>query len=69
MNLKEIVFRDDSLPITQDEAVFVVKQYIKDRKGKEVDLSIETHYGTGRAMNQISLLFEMFFTAMFWYRK
>ena len=36
MNLLEIINRDESVPITQDEALYVIKEYVKIRKGVDI---------------------------------
>ena len=40
MNLREIVQRPKNLPFDNDEMVFVVENYIKDKTGKKVDINI-----------------------------
>lgn len=41
MDLKEIVWRDN--PIHQDEALLLVNEYIKDKKGIDVDACVDLH--------------------------
>ena len=36
MNLKEIVYRSEQKAITQEECLFVIKEYVKIRKGVEI---------------------------------
>lgn len=36
MNLQEIINRNDSYPITQDECLFVIKEYVKIRKNVDI---------------------------------
>jgi len=40
MNLREIVQRPKNLPFDNDEMVFVVENYIKDKTNKKVDINI-----------------------------
>ena len=47
MNLKEIVFRGNGSDITTEEQIYVVKEFIKEKKGKEIDIYIRTSLHRG----------------------
>lgn len=40
MKIENIVRRPNGTPVSQEEAVFLVEQYIKDTKGVKVDINI-----------------------------
>lgn len=53
MNLKEIISRHDRYPVDEMEMIFVVENYIKDRKGVNVNIDIRTN------RNEISYTFQI----------
>jgi hypothetical protein len=61
MDLKEIVNRPDDKPIEQDEALFVINEYIKIRKGRYVSFSISNPMHVG-------LMVQMACVAINWLR-
>ena len=67
MNLKEIVFRSDKLPITQDESLYVIKEYIKLRKGVDVNPTINTS-NEMVAMAHLQIMTRMVRYAIGWLR-
>lgn len=68
MNLKEIVFRDYSKPITQEECIFVIREYIKTRKGVDVKPRLKTNFGEFGAIHELSLMIDMTNHAISWFR-
>lgn len=68
MNLRDIVNRPDGYPIDQDEAVFVIEQYVKIRKGKEIKGYIETNYGALNTSKELNLMMKMSTHAICWLR-
>lgn len=69
MNLKEIVNRHDSIPIQQDEAFFVISEYIKIRKGVDVQPRIENRFGSLHAVAQVQLMGNMLIHAICWLKE
>ena len=68
MNLKEIVFRDDALPIEQDEALFLMKEYIKVRKGVTVEPYIERGSSMLHTKIQLTRLAQTVPYMVMWFR-
>lgn len=66
MNLKEIVNRDDRKPVSQNECLFVIKEYIKIRKGVDVDPRIETRLGRMKTILDLQLMSQMATHAIGW---
>ncbi len=69
MNLVEIVNRKDNHNLSDDEALFVIKEYVKIRKGVEITPIIEKRLGKAYAMIQLNMLFEMASLAIFWLKE
>lgn len=44
MNLKEIVNRPDFVALSQDESIFLVREYLKARKGLDITPILQTTY-------------------------
>lgn len=40
MDIKEIVNRPYNVPISQDESLYLIEQYVKDKKGVDVNIHI-----------------------------
>lgn len=68
MYLKEIVNRPNEMPIEQDEALFVIKEYIKARKGVDTNPKVETKLGTFHTMIELDLMIDMLNYAVGWFR-
>lgn len=66
MDLKEIVTRDTSLDITQEESLFVLKSYVKIRKGKNIEPVIITDMPTIFIQGQLQLMGQMTIHAVTW---
>jgi len=64
MNLKEIVTRDKRIPVIEDECLFVIKEYIKERKGIDVNpvINLDTSL-----MLQYQIMNRLFLCASNWY--
>lgn len=69
MDLKEIVNRPNETPIQEQEACLVIKEYIKARKGVEIQPKIETRLGQIYAMREVNLMHEMLNYAIGWFRQ
>ena len=69
MDLKEIVNRPDDSPITQEEACFVIAEYVKERKGANIKPSIDTRMGSVWADRETQLMYRMLEYAVTWYRR
>jgi hypothetical protein len=69
MNLKEIVFRSDKTPIQQEESLFLIKEYIKARRGVDVNPEIDTRFGYLGSYNEIRLMHEASISAIIWFRE
>jgi len=68
-NLKEIVFGDASSPISQDECLFVIKEYVAERKGVEITPFVNPRQNRLALMMQLNLMMEMTNTAIGWFTK
>lgn len=70
MNLKEIINRDFSETITQEECLFVLHEYIKVRKNIEVNpiIDIISIKGQLTILPQIQKMIELTNTAIIWYK-
>lgn len=69
MDLKEIVNRPNETPIEEQEACLVIKEYIKVRKGGEVQPMIETRQGKFNAIREVNLMRQMLNYAIGWFRQ
>ena len=69
MDIKEIVNRPDSIPIQEKEAYFVIREYVKARKGVEIDPEIDLSFGSISAIREIHLMHSMLNSAISWYRQ
>lgn len=70
MTLKEIINRDFSEPISQEECLFVLYEYIKIRKNIEINpiIDITSIKGQLTTSYQIQKMIELTNTAIIWYR-
>ena len=70
MNLKEIINRDFSEPIFQEECLFVLYEYIKIRKNIEINpiINITSIKGQLTILHQIQEMIKLTNTAIIWYR-
>ena len=70
MNLKEIITRDFSETITQEECLFVLHEYIKVRKNIEVNpiIDIISIKGQLTILPQMQKMIELTNAAIMWYR-
>lgn len=66
MNLKEIVFRKDEVPIDTEESLFILKEYIKIRKNLSVDMNISNRRGMIGITQELNLMGQMFCYAVGW---
>ena len=64
MNLQEIVNRDNSYPITQDECLFVIKEYVKIRKNVDIIPALNLF----NLRNEIELMTKLANNAIHWLR-
>lgn len=78
MKIENIVRRQNGTPVSQEEAVFLVEQYIKDTKGVKVDINIFKGIRDFRNMDilesfhlqeQIELLFTAYIKASDYFNK
>jgi len=69
MDLKEIINRPNEAPIEENEACFIIKEYIKTRKGVEVNPIIETRLGNTYAMREVGLMNKMLDHAIEWFKE
>lgn len=69
MNLKEIVNRPNEAPIQQHEAYFVIKEYVKARKGVDINPTIDTRLGVFSANMEIKLMHKLLDYAIAWFRE
>ena len=68
MDLKEIVNRPDNYAITQEEVLFVIKEYIKIRKNVDVNPTIDVRSGNMKAIMELQMMIEMATYAVGWLR-
>lgn len=68
MDLKEIVFRGDKYPISQDEALFVIREYVKARKGVDIIPTPNKQFGMAYYARELSLMSNMATQAISWFR-
>jgi len=68
MDLKEIVNRDLDLPLTQEESLFVLKEYVKVRKGQDINPVIIMDMPTPFIIRQLEIMASLTFYAIMWYR-
>tara|TARA_R110000851_G_scaffold305835_1_gene463989 strand:- start:6050 stop:6274 length:225 start_codon:yes stop_codon:yes gene_type:complete len=68
MELKEIVERDINAPIDQDEALFVLKEYVRVRKGRDINPTIITNMPAIFIIQQLELMSKMTLHAIVWFR-
>jgi hypothetical protein len=68
MNLKEIVNRPDNYVIDQSEALFVIKEYVKARKGVDIEPVINTTNGKIYTGMELQKMTEMATHAVGWFR-
>ena len=69
MILSEIVNRPDDQPINQPEAMFVIREYVKIRKGIDIDTRIETGYGNFIVESEVRLMVQMVNVAVVWFKQ
>ena len=69
MDLKEIITRDLTAPIEQEEALFVLKEYVKARKGKDINPTIVTNVPSILIMQQLELMNKLSLHAVVWFKK
>ena len=69
MDLREIINRPDDVPIEEEESYFVIREYIKIRKGKNVNPRIETRFGHIYSMQECHLMLNMLNYAIIWLRE
>jgi hypothetical protein len=74
MELKEIVNRSNNIPIQEEEAMYLTKEYVKVRKGVDVnpnltdDLAV-IHTKNGiELVNQITIMHHLVNCAIGWFR-
>ena len=68
MDIKDIVNKPDTYEFSQDEMIFVISEYIKDRKGIEVKPRINTSFGQFVTMNELNIMNHLFNYALNWYK-
>jgi neutral trehalase len=69
MNLKDIVNRSNEIPIEENEAYLVIKEYIKARKKVDVNPRIESRFGTINTVREVKLMHHMLNDAIGWFRQ
>ena len=68
MDLKEIVYRHDSIPLEEEECLFVIRSIIKHRTGKVIEPYIRYSNGLITASMDLDLMMELTKRAIVWYR-
>lgn len=68
MNLKEIINRPNETPLDEDEAYFVLKEYVKARKGVDINPRIEARFSSLNAMREVNIMHHMLNHAIGWFR-
>lgn len=68
MDLKEIAFRSPNAPIEQEECLYVVKQYVKIRKGVDINPKIDTKFGRIGIERELYIMLLMSNIAINWLR-
>ena len=68
MNLSNIVNRPFEQPISQDESLFIIKEYIKTRTGQDITPKIETRFGIFNTNMELSRMISMTNYAIGWFR-
>lgn len=68
MDLNDIVNRDLSAPITQQGSLFVIREYVKRRKGVEIDPQVSPHSHPFVTLGELNKMIEMTLTAIIWFR-
>lgn len=69
MDLKEIVNRPDGTPIEEQEAYFVIKEYVKARKDVDIQPQINARMGQIQAMFEVNLMHQMLSYAIAWFKE
>lgn len=70
MNLRDIINRPNGLPVSQEEAVFVVQEYIREIKNVSVEINMMKYFSTlprhaihALLQRELTLLFNAYITA------
>ena len=69
MEIQEIVQRPDNLPISEEEAMFLITEYIRVKKGVKVNMHIEKRYGIFGMEREYSLMAKMLPYAVSYFRE
>lgn len=69
MDIKEIVNRPYEYPISQEESLFVIREYIRIRKGVVINPEIDVRHGQMKAMIELQMMAEMSNHACLWLRE
>ena len=69
MDLKEIVNRPNRAVLQEDEAYFVLQEYIRIRKNRKITPRIDYSRGTMKAMKETQLLNHMLVHATQWFKE
>ena len=65
MNLQEIINRPRHQAVHQEEMLYVIKEYIFERKGVDVNPEIQISFYVNR---HLQLMFDAFEHAVLWYK-
>ncbi len=65
MDIDKLIWKDT---LEQDESLFIIKEYVRIRKGVEINPVIETRFGKFYSMQQLGLMMELVTTATIWLR-
>ena len=68
MSVDEIINRKETDPLTQEEALFIIKEYVKERKGRDIVPEIYHNQPTPFVVMQLQLMGEMACHAIGWFK-
>ena len=69
MDLKEIVNRPIETMMEEEDAYLVLKEYVKVRKGVDIQPKIGVIFGRFGAMHEVNLMHQMLCEAIGWFRQ
>ncbi len=69
MNLKELIDRPNETPIQEDEAYFILREYIKIRKGVDISPRLSSIFGRMGATIEVQIMHNMLDYAIAWLKE
>ena len=68
MNIKSITDKPLTQPITLEEAMHSINEYVKARKGIDPNLILDTRFGNGYNLIQIKMICALSLHAIQWFK-